>query len=198
MGARNEGDPHEGAPNEDARGDPLVSSSRACRRRVSSRPVDHRQWCAAAVSVRPPGAADPDAPHRAGDARRLPVDPSPDAQNQGDLPSAVRLGASDDPALLPLRLFSLVGLDKPCIEPVGISTRKTTGLTQNGHPDGWPFHKEVRRCPTLPQGPPCSTIGAESLSFRVRNVTGRFPLAMAAETLLIYVSVHSQSLSALG
>src|SRR6187455_2199145 len=53
---------------------------------------------------------------------------------------------------------------------------------------GWPFHKEVRRCPTLPQGPPCSTIGAESLSFRVRNVTGRFPLAMAAETLLIYVS----------
>ena len=43
--------------------------------------------------------------------------------------------------------------------------------------------KEVRRCPTLPQGPPCSTIGAKSLSFRVRNVTGRFPLAMAAETL---------------
>ena len=46
--------------------------------------------------------------------------------------------------------------------------------------------KYVRRCPTLPQGPPCSTIGAESLSFRVRNVTGRFPLAMAAETLWIY------------
>ena len=42
---------------------------------------------------------------------------------------------------------------------------------------------EVRRCPTLPQGPPCSTIGAERLSFRVRNGTGRFPLAMAAETL---------------
>ena len=46
--------------------------------------------------------------------------------------------------------------------------------------------KEVRRCPTLPQGPPCSTIGAERLSFRVRNVTGRFPLAMAAETLLMF------------
>ncbi|MDQ1549465.1 MAG: hypothetical protein QOD27_1123 [Microbacteriaceae bacterium] len=61
-------------------------------------------------------------------------------------------------------------------------------LKQNGHPFGWPFHKEVRRCPTLPQGPPCSTIGAESLSFRVRNVTGRFPLAMAAETLLMYQS----------
>lgn len=42
--------------------------------------------------------------------------------------------------------------------------------------------KSVRRCPTLPQGLPCSTIGAESLSFRVRNVTGRFPLAIAAVT----------------
>ena len=53
--------------------------------------------------------------------------------------------------------------------------------------NGWPPSKEVRRCPTLPQGPPCSTIGAEGLSFRVRNVTGRFPFAMAAETLLICV-----------
>ena len=43
-------------------------------------------------------------------------------------------------------------------------------------------YKEVRRCPTLPRGLPRSTIGAESLSFRVRNVTGRFPLAMAAVT----------------
>ncbi|MDZ8161773.1 hypothetical protein R2Q92_07950, partial [Microbacterium aquimaris] len=31
---------------------------------------------------------------------------------------------------------------------------------------GWPFPvREVRRCPTLPQGVPCSTIGAERLSF---------------------------------
>ena len=51
-----------------------------------------------------------------------------------------------------------------------------------------PFRKEVRRCPTLPRGLPCSTIGAESLSFRVRNVTGRFPLAMAAETLWMFQS----------
>ena len=50
---------------------------------------------------------------------------------------------------------------------------------------------EVRRCPTLPQGPPCSTIGAERLSFRVRNVTGRFPLAMAAETLSMFQSTTS-------
>ena len=41
----------------------------------------------------------------------------------------------------------------------------------------------VRRRPTLPPRLQGSTIGAERLSFRVRNVTGRFPLAMAAVTL---------------
>lgn len=53
---------------------------------------------------------------------------------------------------------------------------------------------EVRRCPTLPQGRPCSTIGAERLSFRVRNGTGRFPLAMAAETLLMFQSAPNKRL----
>ena len=76
---------------------------------------------------------------------------------------------------------------------LSFSVMTSFSLTQNGHPSGWPFHKEVRRCPTLPQGPPCSTIGAEGLSFRVRNVTGRFPFAMAAETLLIYQSEGNQS-----
>ena len=46
--------------------------------------------------------------------------------------------------------------------------------------------KGVRRCPTLPHPPECSTIGAVSLSFRVRNVTGRFPDAIAAVTLSTY------------
>ena len=41
----------------------------------------------------------------------------------------------------------------------------------------------VRLRPTLPHRHQCSTIGAERLSFRVRNETGRFPLAMAAVTL---------------
>ena len=41
----------------------------------------------------------------------------------------------------------------------------------------------VRRRPTLPRGPPRSTIGAEGLNFRVRNGTGCFPFAMATETL---------------
>ena len=43
--------------------------------------------------------------------------------------------------------------------------------------------KCVRRRPTLPRSGPRSTIGAERLSFRVRDGTGRFPLAMVAETL---------------
>jgi hypothetical protein len=42
---------------------------------------------------------------------------------------------------------------------------------------------DVRRRPTLPRGPPRSTIGAEELNFRVRNGTGCFPFAMTAETL---------------
>src|SRR6478735_4565667 len=42
----------------------------------------------------------------------------------------------------------------------------------------------VRRCPTLPHPPGCSTIGAVGLSFRVRDGTGRFPHAMTAVTLL--------------
>ena len=42
---------------------------------------------------------------------------------------------------------------------------------------------DVRRRPTLPHPGECSTIGAEGLSFRVRNGTGRFPFAMTAVTL---------------
>src|SRR5674476_123816 len=46
----------------------------------------------------------------------------------------------------------------------------------------------VRRRPTLPHRHQCSTIGAEGLSFRVRNGTGRFPFAMTAVTLGRYGS----------
>ena len=42
----------------------------------------------------------------------------------------------------------------------------------------------VRRCPTLPHPPGCSTIGAAGLSFRVRDGSGRFPRAVAAATLV--------------
>ena len=51
---------------------------------------------------------------------------------------------------------------------------------------GDPRSNCVRRRPTLPRSGPRSTIGAERLSFRVRDGTGRFPLAMVAETLWRY------------
>ena len=58
--------------------------------------------------------------------------------------------------------------------------RRTEGRYQHG---SGPQHEDVRRRPTLPRGPPRSTIGAEGLNFRVRNGTGCFPFAMATETL---------------
>src|SRR3954452_20767171 len=42
-------------------------------------------------------------------------------------------------------------------------------------PGGRPFSRVVRRRPTLPRGPPRSTIGAVGLSFRVRNGYRAFP-----------------------
>src|SRR5450631_3698003 len=51
------------------------------------------------------------------------------------------------------------------------------------YPVGAPSTMYVRRRPTLPHRHQCSTIGAEGLSFRVRNGAGRFPFAMTAVTL---------------
>ena len=51
---------------------------------------------------------------------------------------------------------------------------------------GATLFKHVRRRPTLPRGPPRSTIGAEGLNFRVRNGTGCFPHAITAVTLWRY------------
>ena len=56
---------------------------------------------------------------------------------------------------------------------------------------GWPPSvKDVRRRPTLPPSTPGSTIGADRLSFRVRNGAGRFPVAMIAVTLWRCQSEH--------
>ena len=46
----------------------------------------------------------------------------------------------------------------------------------------------VRRCPTFPPGVG-SIIGAGRLSFRVRDGSGRFPVAVAAVTLFMGVVV---------
>ena len=60
------------------------------------------------------------------------------------------------------------------------------GNTETPHPGvpgGASRQQFVRRRPTLPHRSQCSTIGAEGLSFRVRNGAGRFPFAMTAVTL---------------
>jgi hypothetical protein len=59
-------------------------------------------------------------------------------------------------------------------------------------PGGGSSTMYVRRRPTLPHRHQCSTIGAEGLSFRVRNGTGRFPFAMTAVTLERYLHLGSQ------
>ena len=61
-----------------------------------------------------------------------------------------------------------------------------TARNADSRPEGRLSRKNVRQRPTLPHPRECSTIGAERLSFRVRNGTGRFPFAMAAETLWRY------------
>ena len=42
----------------------------------------------------------------------------------------------------------------------------------------------LRRCPTLPHSVGCSTIGVCGLSFRVRNVSGRFPTTMTTAKMV--------------
>jgi GTP diphosphokinase / guanosine-3',5'-bis(diphosphate) 3'-diphosphatase len=75
-------------------------------------------------------------------------------------------------------LLTMLALDAQALDGANRVSRSTlTGerLTR--------FIKYVRRCPTLPRGLPRSTIGAERLNFRVRDGTGCFPFAVAAETL---------------
>jgi hypothetical protein len=72
--------------------------------------------------------------------------------------------------------------------PGGLLGRESTRAARPGCGRGAALvlSEGVRRCPTLPQGLPCSTIGAEGLNFRVRDGTGCFPFAMAAVTLWSY------------
>lgn len=65
--------------------------------------------------------------------------------------------------------------------PQTVPARKnTSAVAPESHRRGVLY---VRQRPNLPHGPPCSTIGAERLNFRVRNGAGCFPLAMVTETL---------------
>ncbi len=103
-------------------------------------------------------------------------------------PARRLVAAPSHPSIAPLLAPPSVVPSRP--GPTGRAERlndsESPGQAKGPPLTGWPFRKNVRRRPALPQGPPCSTIGAERLSFRVRNGAGRFPLAMAAETLWRY------------
>ena len=94
-----------------------------------------------------------------------PRDPPPLARS----PLAPRLRGAPDPSAT----LTSLHLDNTQTNEEGRST--VMGAT---------LFKYVRRRPTLPRGPPRSTIGAVKLNFRVRNGTGCFPHAITAETLL--------------
>ena len=68
----------------------------------------------------------------------------------------------------------------------GVVLRAATGSAPGGAPCGAPPGAErvvcARWCPTLPHPGGCSTIGAVRLSFRVRDGSGRFPVAVTTET----------------
>src|SRR5699024_1256565 len=79
-----------------------------------------------------------------------------------------------------------VGSSPPLEYSAGVSSSRNANRV--GSP-WWSPHRVcvvgVRRCPTLPHTTVCSTIGAQGLSFRVRDGSGRCPLAMTAVTVYV-------------
>ena len=56
-------------------------------------------------------------------------------------------------------------------------------IVAGSRPSAFSHQRVLRRRPTLPHPSECSTIGAVSLSFRVRDGTGRFPHAITTANL---------------
>ena len=110
---------------------------------------------------------------------------SPRADRDGSRPAERADSARD----------GLLGVRSLRLGSRGICASRSTGKLGNKENEGHSANRTtlvpdcVRRRPTLPRSGPRSTIGAERLSFRVRDGTGRFPLAMVAETLWRYLSL---------
>jgi hypothetical protein len=136
----------------------------------------HRASTSAASHPASTSGAYPPACQIAASPRASQIAASPRAWSNGASPPTCRYGACHVPAAFAPVPRSRLILPDPC--------SRLHAETTKGHPRVALCRKNVRRRPTLPPSHPSSTIGAERLSFRVRNGTGRFPLAMAAETLL--------------
>ena len=104
-------------------------------------------------------------------------------------PSRRRLPGRRSPRRLPGRRSRRFPAARRVPQPLGPTSSICLNSIQTSEEgrstsSGATLFKHVRRRPTLPRGPPRSTIGAEELNFRVRNGTGCFPFAITAETLL--------------
>src|SRR5690606_22703981 len=89
-----------------------------------------------------------------------------------------------------------VGVAAPAHHPTHQPTtrKRDENKIERGTPYGMPLSwVYARRCPTLPRRLQRSTIGADGLSFRVRNVTGRFPTAMTAVTPYPLITTHNRA-----
>ena len=104
-----------------------------------------------------------------------------------DLPSACTHTPSYASAGTPLRSSPTRQVNDRCRRPTDVKMQEAPRSCVG------PLGKNVRLRPTLPHRHQCSTIGAEGLSFRVRNGAGRFPFAMTAETLWRYQSVPDRT-----
>src|ERR1035437_6766585 len=105
-----------------------------------------------------------------------------DEPRRGSSSRGRRAGWSSDTGLAPFVVVAWLWL----LSPVVLGPAQLTANAKEPRPvvpGGGSFTMYVRRRPTLPHRHQCSTIGAEGLSFRVRNGAGRFPFAMTAVTL---------------
>jgi hypothetical protein len=157
------------------------------------------------VPVAPPRGravpAEPELPGRPGDVPRrldapLPADPArpvlgaPEPDPRFGPAGRPFDSPSRRPRPFPATANSHLARSRPGGRAAGVSDihrKRIEGRYQHGSD---PQREDVRRRPTLPRGPPRSTIGAEGLNFRVRNGTGCFPFAMATETLWRCQALH--------
>jgi len=162
----------------------VVRTNGASQRRVRSDGADHHRSLPSRVGASNPAAGSMP-PAQAGLPPIAPLDVPTQAELRpiaGPMPLRTQTSHPIAPPDAPAQadLPPIAPPDAPAqAEPPPIPDAEK-GPHHGGGPLFWVF---VRRRPTLPHRPRCSTIGAGGLSFRVRNGSGRFPAAMAAVTL---------------
>jgi hypothetical protein len=162
----------------------ITSRSAAIRTRILPVPAGSRFWPV------PLGGRPPTARSRRPAASGRPWAPARSLRRAGGRTACLRCAAaSPGTALTATGAYAAVfghfaSLSHANQPPASAHHSIQTSEEGRSTSSGATLFKHVRRCPTLPRGPPRSTIGAEGLNFRVRDGTGCFPFAITAETLL--------------